>query len=112
MARAIDADDLKRAVESFAGMLSPAGGFLVRQDAVLRAIELAPTIEAEHEWISVDDRLPEQYSVAIVFDGEWVGEAEYDGKRFHWSSDEDIAFATHWMPLPEPPEMNNEEEQE
>ena len=57
MARLIDADDLKRAVESFAGMLSPAGGFLVRQDAVLRAIELAPTIEAEPvkhgKWVKV-----------------------------------------------------------
>lgn len=47
MARAVDADELKRTIESFAGMLNPAGGFLVRQDAVLRAIELAPTIEAE-----------------------------------------------------------------
>lgn len=103
MARLIYADELKRTVESFAGMLSPAGGFLVRQDAVLMAIELAPTIEAKHEWISVRDRLPEQYAVVIVYDGEQVGEAEFNGVDFGWTENEDLAFATHWMPFPEPP---------
>lgn len=109
MARAIDADDLKRAVESFAGMLSPAGGFLVRQDAVLRAIELAPTIEAEpvkQGWISVKDRPPEVEERVLVYSYE-------DGINFgYFLGYEDGFFIdcvypnepTHWMPLPEPPE--------
>lgn len=45
MARTVDADDLKKVIESFAGMLSPVAGFLIRQDAVIMAIEHAPTID-------------------------------------------------------------------
>lgn len=58
------------------------------------------------KWISVNDRLPEETSDYLVFDGEmcctvaaykngiWEVFADF------WSPDE----ITHWMPLPEPPE--------
>ena len=60
------------------------------------------------EWISVDDRLPEDYCMAIVFQ---------DGamRMVFWDTSEwtlpDMPFGpspmcyepTHWMPLPEPP---------
>ena len=112
MARAIDADELqKKFLREFdhnnrlVGKKVVAGAW----QGAMQLLYDAPTIDTvKQEWISVEDRLPEQYSGVIVFDGDCVGEAEYDGKRFHWSADEDIAFATHWMPLPEPPKCQNE----
>ena len=63
------------------------------------------------EWISVDERLPNNATHIIVCDKDgMVGEAYYfkDG-RFEWIADELIAFVTHWMPLPEPPKMKGGE---
>ena len=61
------------------------------------------------EWISVDDRLPEEKVNCIVHyqhaycdnDGYWaIGFCFYDGEKFQL----DPAYkATHWMPMPEPP---------
>ena len=61
------------------------------------------------EWISVDDRLPEEKVNCIVHykhaycnnDGYWaIGFCFYDGEKFQF----DQAYkVTHWMPLPEPP---------
>ena len=57
-----------------------------------------------HEWISVDDRLPEDGDVVIsctnknfVYAGELIGDT--------WFLDNDswTATVTHWMPLPHPP---------
>lgn len=61
------------------------------------------------EWISVDDRLPEEKVNCIVHykhaycdnDDFWaIGMCFYDGNKFqlYWSYK-----VTHWMPLPEPP---------
>ena len=104
MARAIDADLLKEVLEKNFGHTGGA-------DVLRQLIDAQPTIEPKQEWISVKDRLPEQYAVVIVYDGEQVGEAEFNGVDFGWVESEDLAFATHWMPFPEPPEKNNEEEQ-
>lgn len=56
------------------------------------------------QWISVEDRVPEQYKSVIVWTryGE-MGEAQHDGKHFAWAYDDDYALATHWMPMPTPP---------
>ena len=76
------------------------------------------TRASRDQWISVDDRLPDE--------GEWVIGATYilepitgkskriskelffDGENedgIHWLCDGDWPHAvTHWMPLPEPPE--------
>ena len=61
------------------------------------------------EWISVDDRLPEEKVNCIVHykhaycnnDGYWaIGFCFYDGEKFQF----DQAYkVTHWMPLPNPP---------
>ena len=61
------------------------------------------------EWISVDDRLPEEKVDCIVHykhaycnnDGYWaIGFCFYDGEKFRI----DLAYkVTHWMPMPEPP---------
>ena len=61
------------------------------------------------EWISVDDRLPEEKVNCIVHykhaycdnDDYWaIGICFYDGEKFKF----DPAYkVTHWMPIPEPP---------
>jgi hypothetical protein len=53
----------------------------------------------KQEWISVDERLPEEPGtyVACRRDG-YVGFAFFTGASFP-------TVVTHWMPLPEPPKM-------
>ena len=61
------------------------------------------------EWISVDDRLPEEKVNCIVHykhaycdnDDYWaIGICFYDGEKFQIG----LAYkVTHWMPLPQPP---------
>lgn len=58
------------------------------------------------EWISVDERLPDNRKFVIACDKYGnVGEAYYRGGRFEWIDDEEWVEATHWMPLPEAPKM-------
>ena len=74
---------------------------LRRENAKLRA--------RVQEWISVDDRLPEEKVNCIVHykhaycdnDDYWaIGVCLYDGEKF-WIG---LSYkVTHWMPLPEPP---------
>ena len=62
----------------------------------------------QSEWISVEERLPKEVEHIIVCDEDGtVGEAIFlkATARFEWVDNEEIAFATHWMPLPEPPKM-------
>lgn len=61
------------------------------------------------EWISVEERLPEEKMNCLVHykhaycdnDGYWsIGVSFYDGHKFHIR----LAYKiTHWMPLPMPP---------
>lgn len=87
-------------------------------------IEDAPTIEPKQEWISVKDRLPEIGQKVLVFDVDaeldiskdiHIFSFECDEDGYYWSDEggwwNDFENVSHWMPLPEPPEMNNEEEQ-
>jgi len=63
------------------------------------------------EWISVEDRLPEQgdYSVFAAFDNgsvEPVSSYNFPTDMVHvedWLRDKVTPKITHWMPLPEPP---------
>lgn len=65
----------------------------------------------KQEWISVDERLPKKMTHVIVCDKDGtVGEAYfYKEDRFEWMDSEELAFVTHWMPLPEPPRMKGGE---
>ena len=75
-------------------------------DIAEKLISFGVTVQ---EWISVDDRLPEEKVNCIVHykhaycnnDGYWaIGFCFYDGEKFQF----DQAYkVTHWMPLPEPP---------
>ena len=67
------------------------------------------------EWISVKDRLPEDYNnydyMLCYFEG-WDDmffqrTLEYDIEEKEWSDHEGNVYnkVTHWMPLPEPPKQ-------
>lgn len=60
------------------------------------------------KWISVKDRLPEQYTdVIVLYDFGRVG-VNWTNKENEFIEHPDCKV-THWMPLPEPPkEQNNE----
>lgn len=69
----------------------------------------------KQEWISIDDRLPEEREHVIVFceDG-LVGEAWHKKEGlFWWMDDRDgiAEAARYWMQLPEPPKMKGGAEQ-
>ena len=59
------------------------------------------------EWISVDDRLPEDYKqrVMVIYIGNYtIGYPKIDTDRYvrgHWVRYGN--YVTHWMPLPLPP---------
>lgn len=56
------------------------------------------------EWIPVAERLPEPDCKIIVFTKEEdVGEAWFDGEKFHWTDGWPHIAVTHWMDLPKPP---------
>ena len=55
-----------------------------------------------NEWISVEDRLPENNKHYLIFNDNCVLFARYKDKAWQ----DGIWFyrnVTHWMPLPEPP---------
>ena len=61
------------------------------------------------EWISVDDRLPEDDSDVLAYlrivEGSRICQANYaNGMWFDWIFNTPVTESiTHWMPLPEPP---------
>lgn len=66
---------------------------------------------SKQEWISVKDRLPEEYETILCFDGSYVqpsvlldGEFIEDDKYEGYP----ICGVTHWMPLPEAPKGGTE----
>ena len=81
------------------------------QRVALSDCEIIPAADVAlvQEWISVDDRLPEEKVNCIVHykhaycdnDDYWaIGICFYDGEKFQINSAYKV---THWMPLPERP---------
>jgi hypothetical protein len=89
-------------------------------------IENIPAVDAERKWISVEDRLPgEDGHYLVVYEYEIFGNIRRVTTFLPF--DTDIGFyynkeqiddtyerkaydgITHWMPLPQPPEMNAED---
>ena len=71
----------------------------------------------KQEWISVDERLPEETCKCLIVDALGVIYlASYSSRyRAFNATDEDggdtwrLNSITHWMPLPEPPKMKGDE---
>jgi len=57
-------------------------------------------------WISVRDKTPEREKDVLLFDGQEMIVGAFNGLDFceNYSDYDIMVFATHWMPLPEPPE--------
>lgn len=67
-------------------------------------------------WISVKDRLPDAFDDVLVYFNGFISIAwrETEERKngivgWHWTSQmsypESLVYVTHWMPLPEPPEV-------
>ena len=59
------------------------------------------------KWISVKDKLPEDDTRKLVYNGHSVIIAEYYQYLNHWCDDREMMLCgniTHWMDLTEPPE--------
>ena len=94
-------------------------------DAIIRWIEkvdrLIPILmeqkslaekQATSEWISVKDRLPEKYKLVLCYKdgktriGYYIGAEYVKGVAAFADYSHTRSFGvTHWMPLPEPPEV-------
>lgn len=62
--------------------------------------------ETAGRWIPVSERLPEDRVRVLGFDGDRVFEAELFEGQWIWVSNKAHNWVvTHWMPLPEPPEV-------
>ena len=112
--RLIDADDLLEIIEKYCGDYDCHDSESFDKQAVRMAIRSAPTITPQNEWISVGDAVPDPGDRVMATDGIFVGEAYrtsadswYRHTGFPWR----LAcgkIVTHWMPLPEPPEKEND----
>lgn len=78
--------------------------------------ENAALREKVPQWISVDDRHPQPGTRVLATDGVFVGEA-YRTSADTWRRYDGIAMrdcigsvVTHWMPMPEGPEVNDGKE--
>lgn len=71
------------------------------------------------EWISVKDRLPEVFDEVLVYYNGFIAVAWRETEKikngivgWHWNLQkyypESLVNVTHWMPLPEPPEVTTD----
>ena len=109
MARAIDADAvLDRYYAEFEKQDICDGS--QDRDWLMRCIEEAPTITPPNEWVSVEEKLPEDNTQVLMWSARWkIAEAGSYYNQHFWVYREigDGYIAdniTHWMPLPSPPD--------
>ena len=80
-----------------------------RRKAKQKLLAYIAELESERRWIPVSESLPElnQDVVALVDDYIVAGSFYHDWEHGIYFSDGGSALlvATHWMPLPEPPEV-------
>lgn len=98
--RLIDADALHSEISKWPESV-------MYKDWVQSAIATAPTVPAYEQWISVEDKWPQNGEWILVYlsDGNMICGSYYDAMGFALDYYyEDMGQITHWMPLPEPPE--------
>ena len=70
-----------------------------------------PSIEVVQEWISVDDRLPENGKEGVLIALRWgevdIGLCEDGRWRSEFVNEYEDGEVTHWMPIPHPPKGGN-----
>ena len=91
-------------------------GYCSAYCAVVGQAERIEALEAERQWISVEDRLPkptiqvmgDEIATVLVATAQGaVFEAQYSNTRKQWDYMQVVGAPTpsHWMPIPEPPEV-------
>lgn len=121
--RLIDADDAIKEIKHDLESLWYASDIKRYEEGVefaINRLEDIETIDPKQEWISVKDRLPEKDTLVLCVGakgGMFLGYIRYlygDDKTAYVRvpNARSGRYAAFWMPLPEPPEKNNEEEQE
>ena len=102
--RAIDADRLLKMMSHWKPYMD--------MDKVRKAVQNMPTLTPPNEWVSVEDRLPENEQEVLVYWRNTSQKAEhfeithYTGN--HWflldNTNRPWIEVIAWMPMPEPPE--------
>ena len=114
MARVIDIQTVVEEIQSSLDIPSYSEhdmGFDDDLKYVLDLIEKAPTLTPPNEWVSVEDELPENNTQVLMWSARWkIAEAGSYYNQHFWVYSEigDGYIAdniTHWMPLPNPPEV-------
>lgn len=81
------------------------GNRLVYLKDVLDLIDEQPTLKAPNEWVNVEDRLPKHLrSVLVCYDSGYIERVWYDEEMGEFYREYFYGMATHWMPLPAPPD--------
>ena len=60
------------------------------------------------QWVPVSERLPEEYETVLTYDGYSVEPSVFYGSNGFYELDNEaypLFGITHWMPLPDPPEV-------
>lgn len=83
---------------------------------IAKFVEDMPTLTLPNEWVSAEERLPEPGERVLATDCGFVGEF-YINKRGQWQrynvNCSELLMALdilYWMPLPEPPGMEDKHE--
>ena len=82
------------------------GGWKLDKTFIVALLDELDRLQQASRWIPVSERLPEDTTYVLVKDRfAPVAIGWYDGKRWYDTRSEDIETeATHWKPLPTPPE--------
>ena len=82
-------------------------------DALAAVYQVKPYKDVCGKWISVKDSLPDAFDVVLVYSDGFISISWRETEKrkngivgWHWNSYPDsLGYVTHWMPLPEPPEV-------
>ena len=119
--RMIDGDRLLRELTALShGQVWPGWTY----EGIRLLIERQPTLTPPNEWVSVDERLPEEKEMCLLYTprdgimcvGFYDGDDNWEHKH-RWklvtamrSSQTLTKKVTHWMPLPAPPDSQKKGE--
>lgn len=105
MARAIDGDELlgiERLLDTGIVRQSKTASWLL--DQVLHDIQAMPALTPPNEWVSVEERLPDELTMVLIYSGgiyDVAGWIEDEDGKICWTHNVKPQF---WMPLPAPPD--------
>ena len=106
MARAIDADALKKELAPY-----EENDFSQQIDVILKIVDAQSTLTPPNEWVSVEDAVPDPGVRVLAANGNFVGEA-YMASNGAWMRHDGFPWEVDaWMPMPDrrPPEGKTDE---